>query len=577
MKVLTAVGLGLLASFVQSLGLTIQRRSHLLNERLPEQAQKSEWHRPAWIAGFIIFLAANLCGTIFQIGTLPIVILAPLGAVSLLYNAFLARILLNDLLSQHMILGSSLIAIGAALIGYFGAVEEKPHPLRELLELYERPTFVAFATMYLLVMASILIMAHLTEWQLFWDAGARSPHHRSIARRWRGMSRKRRSTPALATVTEVSENSSGIATPNPGTSADQERSRLLADALSSDLSVGKAVHGTLAQVTMPGQDDARRSSYGTLYQDRRNPPARSHTLPISTTATPESSVPTSSSALTDPKNQPTILALAVAYSAISGTMSGVCLLLAKSGVDLLVLTIRGQNQFTNSISWILITILFGAALLQLWYLNKSLKLADPVLVCPLAFCFYNISSITLGLVYFDELGQLSWSHVASICLGTALLLCGVWVISLHRDPSKSDSEQGEDLTAWGPGWHDRAAWVQQQDLEQNPSDAQQLTNPSLNADTAPAPHLLAPHRRSFSVPTSTQRPSISLNHALNEGMRSRDHTHITSTHRPTLYEILVERGLSIGLSPSSPGFHVSSPRRSFSVNHSGPNLPNGPR
>ncbi|WFD43832.1 hypothetical protein MPSI1_002497 [Malassezia psittaci] len=572
MKVLTAVGLGLLASFVQSLGLTIQRRSHLLNERLPDHAQKTEWHRPAWIAGFIIFLAANLCGTIFQIGTLPIVILAPLGAVSLLYNALLARILLNDLLSQHM-----LFAVGAALIGYFGAVEEKPHPLRELLDLYERPTFVAFATMYLLVMASILIMAHLTEWQLFWDFDARSPHHRSIARKWRGMPRKRRTTPALATVTEVSENSSGITTPNPGTSAEQERSRLLADALSSDLSAGKAAHGTLTQVTAPGQDDARRSSYGTLYQDRRNPPARSHTLPIPANAAPESNATTSSSALTDPKNRPTILALAVAYSAISGTLSGVCLLLAKSGVDLLVLTIRGQNQFTNSISWILITILFGAALLQLWYLNKSLKLADPVLVCPLAFCFYNISSITLGLVYFDELGQLSWGHVASICLGTALLLCGVWVISLHHDPSKFDSEQSEDVTAWGPGWHDRAGWVQQEDPEQNQSDAQRLSNTPRNSDTAPAPHLLAPHRRSVSVPTSTRRPSISLNHALNEGMRSRDHAQITSTHRPTLYEILVERGLSVGISPSSPGFHVSSPRRSFSVNHSGPNPPNGPR
>lgn len=33
---------------------------------------------------------------------------------------------------------------------------------------------------------------------------------------------------------------------------------------------------------------------------------------------------------------------------------------------------------------------------QLWYLNKALKMADPTLVCPLAFCFYNTSSIALG-------------------------------------------------------------------------------------------------------------------------------------------------------------------------------------
>ena len=38
--------IGLLASFVQSLGLTIQRKSHVLNERLPEHEQRLEHRRP---------------------------------------------------------------------------------------------------------------------------------------------------------------------------------------------------------------------------------------------------------------------------------------------------------------------------------------------------------------------------------------------------------------------------------------------------------------------------------------------------------------------------------------------------
>lgn len=37
---------GLLASFVQSLGLTIQRKSHVLNQQLPEDQQKVEHRRP---------------------------------------------------------------------------------------------------------------------------------------------------------------------------------------------------------------------------------------------------------------------------------------------------------------------------------------------------------------------------------------------------------------------------------------------------------------------------------------------------------------------------------------------------
>jgi magnesium transporter len=37
---------GLLASFVQSLGLTIQRKSHVLNQALPESEQRVEHRRP---------------------------------------------------------------------------------------------------------------------------------------------------------------------------------------------------------------------------------------------------------------------------------------------------------------------------------------------------------------------------------------------------------------------------------------------------------------------------------------------------------------------------------------------------
>ncbi|PWN46524.1 hypothetical protein IE53DRAFT_372296 [Violaceomyces palustris] len=98
-----AIILGLVASFIQSLGITIQRKSHLENEALPLAKRRTEWKRPLWILGFTIFLCANIGGTVFQIGALPIVMLAPLGAVSLLYNALLARWLLDDFLSKFMI------------------------------------------------------------------------------------------------------------------------------------------------------------------------------------------------------------------------------------------------------------------------------------------------------------------------------------------------------------------------------------------------------------------------------------------------------------------------------------------
>lgn len=78
----------------------------------------------------------------------------------------------------------------------------------------------------------------------------------------------------------------------------------------------------------------------------------------------------------------TRLSLAISYASFSGILSGMCLLFAKSGVELLLLTIKGHNQFWRWQSWVLVLGLVVFALLQLWYLHKGLILADPTLVSP---------------------------------------------------------------------------------------------------------------------------------------------------------------------------------------------------
>ena len=103
------------------------------------------------------------------------------------------------------------------------------------------------------------------------------------------------------------------------------------------------------------------------------------------------------------------LILAISYASASGILSGMCLLFAKSGVELLLLTIGGKNQFWRWQAWLLILGLGVFALLQLWYLHKALILADPTLVCPRAF---NLS--------FDRTIKSSWvvkwHSVSIICL-----------------------------------------------------------------------------------------------------------------------------------------------------------------
>ena len=109
---------------------------------------------------------SNIFGSIFQIASLPVVILAPLGAVSLLWNALFSRILLGDSFSPWMIVGTIVIAVGAVLIGIFGIVPEPTHSLEDLLELLRRPPFILYFSLLSFVVLVALIAVSRTMCQL---------------------------------------------------------------------------------------------------------------------------------------------------------------------------------------------------------------------------------------------------------------------------------------------------------------------------------------------------------------------------------------------------------------------------
>ena len=86
------------------------------------------------------------------------VLLAPLGAVSLLWNALFARMILGDLFSKFTAGGTFLIVVGAVLIGVYGIVPEPTHSLNDLLMLLCRSTFVVYFTLLGVTVLAILVI-----------------------------------------------------------------------------------------------------------------------------------------------------------------------------------------------------------------------------------------------------------------------------------------------------------------------------------------------------------------------------------------------------------------------------------
>ncbi|KAL1683955.1 hypothetical protein EV122DRAFT_200766 [Schizophyllum commune] len=541
--------IGLLASFVQSLGLTIQRKSHVINEGLPEGERKVEHRRPMWIVGFLIFISSNILGSLVQIASLPVVILAPLGAVSLLWNAFFARLILGDVFSPWMVLGTVLIAGGAVLIAIFGIVPEQTRSLEDLLELFRRPGFVAYFSVLGVVVAIALILTHALEF--------------TVSRR---LKREAVNAP---------EPPSDPENPPP-------------TVLTTGLSVNVAHEAVDERTPLIDPKASSASSYA-------------------------ESISSHQSIELDKKTRRMRVLLAISYASISGILSGMCLLFAKSGVELLMLTIQGDNQFWRWQAWILVLALGVFALLQLWYLHKGLILADPTLVCPSAFCFYNLSSIVNGLVYYDQFALIAPWHLALVAVGMVILLGGVWVVSIQTD------DKGEVDEIWSGSESDED---EEPLIDLNDEDEQGVDGgTSIRLEHTGSPHTLvdtsipgeadesSPHaadtssstsppfsfRRSaglkLSIPGRMQRSSLSsapppsapahasthdpspLSPPLERASRSRHRTSLdygglgsppfrpsregrVSSHSRALSPPPIVPGFQIGLSAMSPGFSV---------------------
>ncbi|KAL4070941.1 hypothetical protein J3A83DRAFT_3314674 [Scleroderma citrinum] len=327
----------------------------------------------------VVFITSNVLGSLAQIASLPVVILAPLGAVSLLWNALFARLLLRP----PLILGTALIGGGAALIAVYGVVPgpERTRSLNELIALFARPAFLAWFCVEAAVVVVCLIITHIIEYSL----------------------RKR-----LILQGDGELGGSSLST------SSGEPPPL------SPLDVSPVFQQVECDEAVTHHTHERTSLLDSKKKGLRSPFAESG---------PYSRTP---------------FLVALAYAAASGIMSGLCLIFAKSGVELLLLTLGGSNQFYRWEAWMLVGGLIVFALGQLWYLNKGLRLADPAFVCPSAFCFYNFSSILNGLVYFDQIRELPGLNIGLVIVGMVILLGGVWSISAEAGVEQVWSDEAEE-------------------------------------------------------------------------------------------------------------------------------------
>ncbi|KAI9491953.1 hypothetical protein BDB00DRAFT_766188 [Zychaea mexicana] len=294
----------------QAFGISLQRRSHLVEQRLGSDDNLPFYKRPLWLSGFLIYTMSNVVQSTCTIGYLPIVILAPIGAIGLVFNAIFAKIVLGDPFTMKTILGTMLIVIGAMLVAGFGVVPEPNHSLQDLIRLYKRPAFIVYFAVIESFTCLGLVLTHLIQYNA-----------------------------------ERSEAS------------------------------GRWLGGIYARPDLK-------------------------------------------------------MWLGISYGVFGANISSQAMLFAKSGLELLILSVfHHDNQFANPLTWLLVLALIFTAVLQLYYLNRGIRLCDTIILVPLNFCSFNVSCLFNGLVYYDQWERLFWWQMVAVLMGIAVLISGVLVIS----------------------------------------------------------------------------------------------------------------------------------------------------
>ncbi|KAF2721739.1 hypothetical protein K431DRAFT_303265 [Polychaeton citri CBS 116435] len=164
-SVALGVIVGLISTCVQSVGLTLQRKSHMLEDSKEEHLpRRAPYRRRRWQVGMFLFLIANIIGSTIQITTLPLPLLSTLQASGLVFNSILASLLLKEPWTWRTALGTALVVIGAFLISWFSALPEPPHNLEQLMALLAQAGFLVWFILSLVFTLGVLVATFFLQY-----------------------------------------------------------------------------------------------------------------------------------------------------------------------------------------------------------------------------------------------------------------------------------------------------------------------------------------------------------------------------------------------------------------------------
>lgn len=188
-----------------------------------------------------------------------------------------------------------------------------------------------------------------------------------------------------------------------------------------------------------------------------------------------------------------------------------------------------------------------------------------------AFCFYNLSSIVNGLVYFDQFSLIPWNYLALVGLGIVILLGGVWIVSFNSggggvnvgtwrdengdEPEGDGSDTCEEVSPTTCGRSARDTILLERSAISESDISHYLTHDPHPRTASPGPTSHIQDYMSLSQDTD-ERPNLRIRTGVQRRRQTNELRSPVQAHHH--HSVLPPQlpAFSIGISPASPGFVV---------------------
>lgn len=152
--------ISLVFSVLNSIGINLQKYSLARNANAT--VKRTTCRQPLWVIGFTLICLGSILDFV-AFGMAPQTLLAPLAALTLVWNMFIAPIFHKEKVTRQNIIATIIIFIGVTITVIYAGHSTPEYDLEDLITLYKAPVMHAYLTFILFFLLVLIISVRTIE------------------------------------------------------------------------------------------------------------------------------------------------------------------------------------------------------------------------------------------------------------------------------------------------------------------------------------------------------------------------------------------------------------------------------